>query len=190
MEKIVIIGSPGAGKSTLARQLGEILEIEVIHLDKYFWQPNWRERPKDARREILYELVKKEQWIIEGTYLDTSDIRVNAADTIIFLDMPGLFCLWRVLNRYFKYRRMPRPDLPEGCPEKLGVYYILKILGFPLVKRNKLYARLREYEYEKSVYAFRSKGESEDFLWNLRPMEKAYILEKTHIFDMPGLGIV
>jgi adenylate kinase family enzyme len=68
-ERIVIIGSAGAGKSTLAQKLGSVLNIEVIHLDRYFWQPKWKEKPRDTRIEILQELVQEERWIIEGTYL-------------------------------------------------------------------------------------------------------------------------
>src|SRR5260370_39177946 len=106
MEKIVIIGSSGAGKSTLARALGELLKIKVFHLDRYFWQPKWREKPTVLRRLILQRLIRNnEQWIIEGSYLDTSDIRIEAADTIIFLDIFASVCFWRVLNRKFKYPR-------------------------------------------------------------------------------------
>jgi len=57
MDKIVIIGSPGAGKSTLARDLGFLLQINVVHLDRIFWKPGWKEKPRDARIEILQELV-------------------------------------------------------------------------------------------------------------------------------------
>lgn len=179
--KIAIIGSPGAGKSTLARELGDVLKIEVIHLDRHFWQPKWKEKPRDIRKEILRGLVQKEQWIIEGTYLDTADIRVNAADIIIFLDMPALLCFWRALNRYFKYltnREERRADLPEGCRDKLGMYYSMKVLGFPLFKRKWLYKWLHELENEKKVYAFRSPKEVEGFLQ--RQKQEKPELESTH----------
>lgn len=84
MDKIVIIGSPGAGKSTLARDLGSIIHINVVHLDRIFWEPGWKEKPRNTRIDILEEIVRKEQWIIEGTYLGSSEFRLNAADTIIF----------------------------------------------------------------------------------------------------------
>lgn len=175
MKKVVIIGSSGVGKSTLARKLGKILKIEVFHLDRYFWQPKWKKKPREARCQILKELVQKDQWIIEGNYLDTSDIRLKAADTIIFLDAPGFICFWRVLYRYLRYRKRQRPDLAEGCPEKLGAYFILKVLGFPSVKRKGLYALLSELESEKCVYVLHSKRVVEGFLWKL---ERGQTLEE------------
>ena len=115
MDKIAIIGSPGAGKSTLAYQLGESLNIEIIYLDRYFWQSDWREKPRDARIEILQDLVRREQWIIEGTYLGASEPRLNAADTIIFLDIPPWLCLHRIRQRHNKYKGRSCPDVPDGC---------------------------------------------------------------------------
>src|SRR4030081_3739817 len=105
MKKIVIIGSPGAGQSTFAQALGKVLQIEIFHLDHYFWQPGWKEYPRETRIKIQQQLVKeKDQWIIEGTYLGSSDSRLHAADTIIFLDMPCFLCLKQAIKRYLKYR--------------------------------------------------------------------------------------
>jgi adenylate kinase family enzyme len=191
MKKVVIIGSSGAGKSTLARKIGELLNLEVFHLDRYFWQPGWREKPAELRRLILQRLIRNnQQWIIEGSYLDTSDIRLNAADTIIFLDMPALVCFGRVLNRYLKYHIELRPDLPEGCPEKLRLHYLIKILGFPLVKREGLYSWLSEFGLEKRVYALHSKREVEGFLRTLaqRQTLEEYELENARIVSTNTVG--
>jgi adenylate kinase family enzyme len=143
-EKIVIIGSPGAGKTTLAQRLHAILDIEVIHLDLHFWLPGWKEKPIEDRIEIQRRLVLNERWIMEGTYLDSSDVRLNAADTIIFLDMPWFLCLWRVFKRRVEYRNKQRPDLPEGCREKLHLPYILKVLAFPWRGRRLFFAKVKD----------------------------------------------
>ena len=82
MKKIVLIGSGGSGKSTLAKQLGEKLKINVYHLDALFWKPNWVGVPKDEQRMIQKDLVKRQEWIIDGNYGGTMEIRLNAADTI------------------------------------------------------------------------------------------------------------
>ncbi len=166
MDKIAIIGSPGAGKSTLAYQLGKSLDIEIIHLDRYFWQPDWREKPRDARIEILKDLVRKERWIIEGAYLGSSEPRLNAADTIILLDIPPWLCLHRIRHRHNKYKGQSRPDLPDGCSDNLNLTCVLKVLAFPLRGRKMLKQKLRNYK-SKQIIWLRSRKEVEDFLARL-----------------------
>ena len=166
MEKIVIIGSPGSGKSTLARKLGRKLHIKVVHLDRIFWQPGWEKKPLDTRREILLHLVLEKQWIIEGTYLDSSEPRFWAADTIIFLDIPSFICLQRIIKQHYKSQGHPRHDLKEGCEDKLNLIRILKVLGFPFRGRRTLIQKLNNYE-SKQIIWLRSNKEVEGFLAQL-----------------------
>ena len=163
MDKIAIIGSPEAGKSTLAHQLSKSLNIEIIHLDRYFWQPDWREKPRGARIEIMRELVRKERWIIEGTYLDSSEPRLNAADTIIFLDIPPWLCLYRIRQRHNKYKGQPRPDLPDRCSDNLTLTCVLKVLAFPFRGRRTLKQKLHDYKSKRIIW-LRSRKEVKDFL--------------------------
>src|SRR5205085_9716682 len=96
--------SPGAGKSTLARALEPILDIKVFHLDRFFWQLGWKKETGDTRIDVLQDFVREKQWIIEGSYLNSSEIHLGAADTIIFLDLSPLLCLQRVIKRHREYR--------------------------------------------------------------------------------------
>jgi hypothetical protein len=165
LNKIVIIGSPAAGKSTLARELGRILHINVVHLDRIFWEPGWKKKPKGTRIDILQEIVRKERWIIEGTYLGSSEARLKAADTIIFLDTAPLVCLSRIFKRYFN-QGCTRRGIPNGCYDKLSLIRILKVLAFPIRGRLMLKHKLRIYK-SKHIIRLRSTKEVEDFLAKL-----------------------
>ena len=173
MEKIAIIGSSGTGKTTLARELRPILKIKkVIHLDRLFWQRGWKGKTRDTRIDILQELVREKQWIIEGNYFSSSELHLDATDTllhldaadiIIFLDIPPLLCLQRVIKRHFNYHGLSRRDIPEGCTDKLTLRRMWKVLTFPLHGRRRLIQKLRDYESKRIIW-LRSTEEVEDFL--------------------------
>lgn len=99
MQKILIIGSPGSGKSTFSFRLSEKLNIPIIHLDKLFWKSGWVSRSKEAFDKLLIEEMEKESWIIDGNYSRTLPMRLEKADTVIFFDYSRFVCLWRVLKR-------------------------------------------------------------------------------------------
>ncbi len=101
MQRVAIIGSCGAGKTTLAKSLGERLDLPVIHLDAHYWQPGWQATDADEWQKIQQKLVKGDRWIIDGNYGSTMDIRLTAADTIVWLDFSRYLCLWRVFKRSF-----------------------------------------------------------------------------------------
>ena len=93
MERIVIIGCGGAGKSTLARQLGEKLDLPVVHLDGIFWLPGWVEMDRDEFDRRVREEMAKEIWIIDGNYNRTMPERIARCDTVIYLDFSRIKCL-------------------------------------------------------------------------------------------------
>src|SRR5574340_571085 len=163
MDKIVIIGSPGAGKSTLARRLGRKLQIPVVHLDRIFWEPGWKEKSRNKRIEILKDRVKKRQWIIEGIYLGASEPRLNASDTIIFLDIPFYVCLKRIIVQHYLRRGEYRYDLIDGCKDRLTPKRILKVLAFPIRGRWMLNKKLKSYE-TKRIVRLHSTKEIQQFL--------------------------
>lgn len=144
MKRVAIIGSPGAGKSTFARRLGDITGIEIFHLDSLFWKPGWVETARPQWIQLQQELVGRPSWIIDGNYGATMDIRVQAADTVIFLDIPRRVCLWRVAKRTIRYRGQTRPDLGMDCPEKIDVKFLRYIWEFRNREQNKILQRLDE----------------------------------------------
>ncbi len=164
MKRIAIIGSSGSGKSTFARQLGAILHIPVIHLDAIFWQPDWVKTPRDEWRRIQEELIKPESWIIDGHYENTLDIRMAAADTIIFLDYSRMLCLYRVLRRRIQYAGKTRPDLAPGCSEKIDRELIQWIWSYPATARPQALQKLEYYTTGRTIIILHNPAETRQFL--------------------------
>lgn len=118
MNRIMVVGNAGAGKSTFARRLGGKLALPVIHLDSYFWQPGWQTPEPQAWRQQLTELTASPAWVMDGNYFNTFDIRMPRADVLVWLDHPRGTCVRRVLMRtimgYGRTRSKPKPSLERS----------------------------------------------------------------------------
>jgi adenylate kinase family enzyme len=167
MQKILILGSGGAGKSTLARELEKILNIEIIHLDALYWRVGWVETAKDKWQIIIQDLIQHESWIMDGNYTNTLDLRLSVADTGIFLDFPRLLCLFRVIQRRWQYAGKSRPDMASGCPERLTWEFLKYIWAYPVNRRPKILERLSKLQQNQQVFILRNRQEVREFLQNI-----------------------
>lgn len=167
MQRILIIGSAGAGKSTLSKKLGAILHIPVIHLDKYYWKPNWVASESLEWEQFVEEQTAQEAWIMDGNYSRTLKMRLEKADAVIFLDMPRALCIYRVIKRRIQYNGLTRSDMNEGCPEQLDWEFIRWIWNFKKRSRTKLVNALREADGEKQVIILDSRTKIRMFLVQL-----------------------
>jgi adenylate kinase family enzyme len=131
MRRVLVIGSPGAGKSTLSRQLAAKLGLPVVHLDKVFWGPGWTVPDRAAWRERVVRLVEEPEWIMDGNYGGTLDIRLPRADAVLWLDYPLGICLWRVLRRSVMDYGRRRADMAEGCVEQIDFGFFRYVWNFP-----------------------------------------------------------
>lgn len=118
-KKILIIGCGGAGKSTLARLMGEKFNLPITHLDKLHWLPGWNERPEEEFINLVENVLAEDSWIIDGNYGGTFEIRLKFADFCIFLDYPTEVCIQGVLNRVKTYNGKTRPDMTEVALNRL-----------------------------------------------------------------------
>lgn len=119
-KKIIILGAAGSGKTTLSNKISKQTGIQVYHLDKEYWLPNW-ERPEHSKwLEKLNELVKEDAWIMDGNYIESLEPRLEKADLVIVLDIKPADCVrgifWRTIGGLF-YRRK---DLGDGCYERFN----------------------------------------------------------------------
>ncbi|PWU70039.1 topology modulation protein [Gracilibacillus dipsosauri] len=168
MNRIMVIGiSPGVGKSTFARRLGNILNLKVYHLDAYYWKPNWIEAPYEEFANAQKEIVKKSQWIIEGNYNKTFDIRAEHADTIIYLELPLRVCLYRVVKRWLTNIGKNRPDMGDGCTEKLDWPFIKYICTTYYPRKKKMHQRFQDFQRiapEKEIIILNTKKDMKQYL--------------------------
>ena len=130
MERILIIGCAGAGKSTLAMALGQKTGLPVVHLDKLFWKKGWVESTREELDEKIMRETAKDRWIMDGNYTRTLPMRLQRCDGVLFLDFPRWLCLCSVLKRVICNYGKVRPDMPEGCPERLDWEFLVWIWNF------------------------------------------------------------
>jgi adenylate kinase family enzyme len=167
MQRILVIGPGGAGKTTFSDSLGRVLGLPVVHLDALYWRSGWQPSAPDEWQRTVDEATKAPEWVMDGNYGGTMEARVAAAEAIVFLDVPRNICIARVLWRRLKYAGRSRPSMPIGCPERLTWQFLHWIWTFKTRKRPRVLALLEGVRKEKTVVILRSSRESEKYLVRL-----------------------
>lgn len=156
------MGSGGAGKTTFAKELGRRTGLPVIHLDHLYWRPGWMETPKDVWRERQSEHLSGEQWIVDGNYAATYDLRFLRADTIIVLAPSRWRCTFRALCRSLTNRG--RAILSPGCPERFDLEFLLWVWRYPRQTRPLLDAALQQLRGDTRLVELETSSQVRTFL--------------------------
>lgn len=137
MQRVAIIGPGGAGKSTLARRLGALTGLPIIHLDTEYWRPGWVATPEEEWAARVNELAARDSWIIDGNFGGTLQPRIERADTVVYLDFERRVYIWRVLKRRFQHRDRgrTRPDMAAGCEEKIDWAFLKWLWNYSATRR-------------------------------------------------------
>ena len=151
MERILIIGCPGSGKTTLARALGEKLNLTVVHLDRLWWKKGWENVSIEEFDARLDKALDLDSWIIDGNYDRTMDARMEKCDTIIYLDYSRWICLWGMCQRVLTHFGKNRTDMPEGWPERFDWEFVKFIWNFNKNNRVQNYTRIAKYKHAKAI---------------------------------------
>ncbi len=159
MEKVIIIGCPGAGKSTFARKLKEKTGLPLFYLDMIWHKADGTNISRDEFDGKIKEIMKKEQWILDGNYIRTLEMRLKECDTVFLLDYPLELCLEGASSRIGK----ERPDMP-WIESELDLEFRQFIVDFPRESLPKIYELLKKYEKEKELHIFRKREDAEEYL--------------------------
>jgi adenylate kinase family enzyme len=160
-----VVGSGGAGKTTFARELSRRTGLPVVHLDRHHWKHGWVETPEDEWRAALTAALAGEQWIADGNYAGTFDLRFRRADTIVVLSPSRWRCLGRSLRRtLMNYGRAVQAD---GCPERIDVKFLKWIWNFPKKSRPLLDLAIAHHGGSATVVELKSTSDVRSFLHRL-----------------------
>ena len=161
MNRIMVIGCPGSGKSTFTKKLHQITELPLYHLDMMYWNADKTTVEKAVFKERLYNTIQLDKWIIDGNYGSTMELRLQACDTVIFLDYPLDVCLDGIRERKGK----KRTDIPWVENEE-AIELIEFVKNFNFQSRPKVIELLEKYSY-KTIYIFKTRKDANNFLTNL-----------------------
>lgn len=167
--KIAILGFSGSGKSTLARRYADYYQIPCLHLDTVQFISGWQTRPDDEAKEIVKEAIAQDSWVIDGNYRRYYQAeRLARADQIVILLFPRLVTLKRIVKRYWTYRGKSRPDMAEGCPEKLDWEFLWWILHKGRTPKIRKHYLAIQQQYPNKTIVIRRQAELDELYHSLR----------------------
>ena len=159
MKKIIIIGCPGSGKTTFAEKLQKATDLPLYYLDAIWHKPDRTHISREEYDEKLAEIFQTEEWIIDGNYSRTLEVRIQNSDTIFLFDLPAEVCLQGATERLGKARydvpwidRTLNPELKQQIEE------------FPEKVLPRIYKLLEKYNDGKKIVIFRSRAEADEFI--------------------------
>ena len=159
MFKVIVIGSPGAGKSTFARKLRDLTGLPLYYLDMLWHRPDQTNISKEAFDKRLGEMLKADKWIIDGNYLRTLEMRLRECDTVFLMDYPLEVCILGAQSRIGKKRE----DLP-WVESEFDEEFKQWIIDFPKNQLPRIYELLSQYRESSNIIIFRSRKEAEEYL--------------------------
>ncbi|MEU7961058.1 MULTISPECIES: topology modulation protein [Micromonospora] len=166
MDRIAIIGCGGSGKSTVARELARILDIPLTHLDTLYYDEHWTPLPTAEFAAQQEKLVTRDRWIIEGNYAATLPIRLAAADTVIFLDLPAAACLRGILQRRWRYRG--GQHRADGVYDRITWNFIRYILSYRRTMRPRIRRLLHDHGPHVRLITLTSRRHANRFIDHTR----------------------
>jgi adenylate kinase family enzyme len=170
MRRIIVVGSQGSGKTSLASKLGRKLGLQVVHLDVLYWRPGWKPSDTAGFRLRVTDAIAGDEWIVDGSFSGLAfDLTLARADILVVIDRPRLLCQWRILWRSAFDRDTARPDLPEGCPEQFDWKLMREAWRYDVERAPVIEAERIQYGAHVPIVRLRSDRDITNFLGTLTP---------------------
>lgn len=165
MQRVLVMGSSGSGKSTFARRLSDITGIPIVSIDALFWKPGWVESDREEFRHRMIEAAQQPRWIMDGNYTKAAgELRRELADTVIWFDLPRSACMIGILNRIVKGYGKVRPEMAEDCPERIDLKFFHYVWTYRRQQRPTLIAYFEGLRPDQSLVCFTARTQADDYL--------------------------
>lgn len=167
--RIVVLGCSGGGKSTLSRKLSEKLDLPYISMDReFFWLPGWQLRERNESLSLMTKAAAGERWVMDGTSPRTLSVRLARADLVIWVRMPRLLCIRRVIGRRIEYAGRSRPEMADGCPERIALDFLRYIWNFERTETPKIEQELERHAADVPLIMLRKPADTAALLAQLQ----------------------
>ena len=166
MNRILVLGPSGTGKTTLCRMLGEKLGLDILHLDSVYWLKDWQNIDKKTFDLWMKKfLTKHRKFVIDGNYSNNKHFkyRLDIADTIIFLDFGTEKALEGIHKRAAMFKHQVRSDMAVGCVEGIDQVFLKYVASYYQYRAKYLIAKIKQYENKKKVLIFKTREELYDW---------------------------
>jgi adenylate kinase family enzyme len=162
VDRIAILGCGGSGKTTVGRRLAAHLNVPLTHLDGLYYDSYWNTLPPEKFAALQEEIVAGPRWVIDGNFTASMPIRFARADTVIFLDIPPIVCLWGILQRRYKYRG--GQHAAQGVYDRITWNFIRYVMGFRRSMRPRVRAMISQHATHADVVILTSRRAARRYL--------------------------
>ncbi len=169
MKRVLVMGCSGSGKSTFARALAERLALPFVSLDALFWKPGWVESDPETFGRRVEAIAQTDSWVMDGNYTrhGAGALRRERADAVFLFDLPRRVCLYGVARRFVLGYGKVRPEMADGCPERIDLPFLLYVWRFRRDQRPKLMDYLSGLRPDQTLTPFHSRAQARAVLQTL-----------------------
>ncbi|GKQ50940.1 AAA family ATPase [Bradyrhizobium sp. Ce-3] len=173
MQRVLVMGSSGSGKSTFARRLSAMTGIPTVSIDALFWKPGWIESDKNEFEHRMTEAARAPRWIMDGNYMrhGAGELRRELSDTIIWFDLPRSTCMLGIFRRIAGSYGQVRPEMAEGCPEKIDLEFFRYVWTYRQQQRPKLLEYFAGLRADQALVCFTDRAQADDYLKRLARLQ-------------------
>jgi adenylate kinase family enzyme len=166
MQRVLVMGSSGSGKSTFARRLSDITGLPFVSLDALYWKPGWVASDNAEFGARVAEVARRPQWVMDGNFTGSGagELRRHSSDTVIWFDLPRRTCMLGIARRIAGSYGQVRPEMAEGCPEKIDFEFFRYVWTYRQVQRPKLMAYFQGLRADQSLVCFTDRAQAADYL--------------------------